>query len=113
MDRLTGKTMDAYVEFQSLDAATKAVQRHEENCKAGRPSKIRDREIDVELSSQEQLMKEIFPKAKGVQWLRNVPIFRPHDEPNGQSHIFTGFITNEELTVVSKLVDNPHRVSNL
>ncbi len=62
MDRSTGKTMDCYVEFYSTPDARACA-----NSLGLRPhgqNRIGDRVIDIHLSSQEDLLKELFPKAK-------------------------------------------------
>ena len=53
MERINGKTQDAYVEFCSQDDAIRAVQRLSQAAvRTNRPSRIADRPVDVELSGQ-------------------------------------------------------------
>ena len=63
MDRATGKTMDCYVEFFSVAGALATLEKINSR---RRPLKLGcspvDRVVDVELSSQEALMKDMFPR---------------------------------------------------
>jgi hypothetical protein len=109
MERVTSKTMDAYVEFISLEEAMKSVERHQNNLAHGRLSRLGDRPVEVELSSQGNLMKDLFPLAAGVTWNGASPQFKPysHNEPWEN---FKGFISEEEMTMLVKHVEVPHRV---
>ena len=109
MCRVTGKTLDIFVELQTPADAARAVDRHLDNCAAGRPSKLGDRQVDVHLSDQAGLMKALFPKAHAVQWIGNVPAIP--ERTVSQYQTFRGFISDEELTMMMKHVDNPARVS--
>ena len=110
MCRVTGKTLDIYIEVQTPADATRAVDRHLDNCAAGRPSKLGDRQVDVHLSDQAGLMKVLFPKAHAVEWVGNVPAVPEQTVSRYQT--FRGFISDEELTMMLKHVENPSRVSN-
>jgi len=106
MCRVTGKTLDVYVEFQSTGDAIRAVERHLKNSAAGRPSRIGDRLVEVSVAGKKDLMRELFPKANGVEWTDGQPyIYETSDFP------FRGFVSDEELTMLVKHVENPHRVS--
>lgn len=111
MDKVTSKTMDAYVEFVSLEDAMRAVERHRLNVASGRFARLGDRAIDVEVTSQGHLMKDLFPIARGVFWYGAVPEILPykHNEPWDN---FKGFISEEEMVMLVKHVEVPHRVSN-
>ncbi|KAG6295498.1 hypothetical protein E4U45_006046 [Claviceps purpurea] len=108
MERVTSKTMDAYVEFTTLDDANKAVEKHHQNSLNGRVSRLGDRPVDVELSSQESLMRDLFPLARGIVWNGVTPNFKPfnHDEPWEN---FKGFVSEEEMVMLVKHVEVPHR----
>ncbi|KAH7309090.1 hypothetical protein B0I35DRAFT_360210 [Stachybotrys elegans] len=108
MERVTSKTMDAYVEFTTLEDAMKAVERHHLNSQTGRLSRLGDRPVEVELSSQASLMKDLFPLATGMRWDGATPEFKPfnHNEPWEN---FKGFISEEEMTMLVKHVEVPHR----
>ncbi|KID69387.1 RNA recognition, RNP-1, partial [Metarhizium hybridum] len=108
MERVTSKTMDAYVEFVTLDDANKAVERHQQNILGGRISRLGDRPVEVELSSQESLMKDLFPLAKGIMWNGASPQFKPLN-PNEPWENFKGFVSEEEMIMLVKHVEVPHR----
>lgn len=109
MERVTSKTMDAYVEFVNLDEAMKAVERHQQAAKAGRVSRLGDRPVEVELSSQACLMKDLFPLARGLIWDGATPHFTPHNARHDWEN-FRGFISEEEMVMLVKHVEVPHRV---
>jgi hypothetical protein len=96
MERVTSKTNDAYVEFMSMQAATTAVEKHQKSVASGRLSRLGDRPIEVELSSQAALMKDLFPLAKGVRWEGPVPIVLD-DHPSEPWNCFKGFVSDEEM----------------
>ncbi|GFP53045.1 hypothetical protein TASIC1_0002022900 [Trichoderma asperellum] len=108
MDKVTSKTMDAYVEFVSLEDAMRAVERHRLNVASGRFARLGDRAIDVEVTSQGHLMKDLFPIARGVFWYGAVPEILPykHNQPWDN---FKGFISEEEMVMLVKHVEVPHR----
>lgn len=109
MERVTSKTMDAYVEFCTLEDAMKAVERHQQNVSNGRLSRLGDRPVEVELSSQAHLMKDLFPLAVGVFWDGVTPEFKPFN-PKEPWENFKGFISEEEMIMLMKHVEVPHRV---
>ncbi|KAK9442399.1 RNA recognition, RNP-1 [Metarhizium brunneum] len=108
MERVTSKTMDAYVEFVTLDDANKAVEKHQQNILSGRVSRLGDRPVEVELSSQESLMKDLFPLAKGIMWNGASPQFKPLN-PSEPWENFKGFVSEEEMIMLVKHVEVPHR----
>ena len=112
MDRATGKTMDCYVEFFSAADALAVVDKL--NCH-GRPLKLGhpplDRMVSVEMSSQEALMKDLFPRAKNVNWPDGKPEIYESNEPYNTG--FKCFVTGEELVMLVKHAEQPHRVSFL
>lgn len=109
MERVTSKTMDAYVEFVSLDEAMKAVDNHQGNLQNGRVTRLGDRPVEVELSSQASLMKDLFPLARGLIWDGVTPQFKPYN-PHFAWENFRGFISEEEMVMLIKHVEVPHRV---
>jgi hypothetical protein len=111
VDRASGKTLDAYVEFNSMRDASNIVNKHAQVLINGRYSKIGDRPVEIELSSQSALMKEIFPFARGIIWNGAVPeLQRP---TQGQPWtVFKGFITEEQMTQLVKANEAPPKVSN-
>jgi len=110
MERVTSKTNDAYVEFMTLHDAMKAVDKHHQQSQKGRLPRLQDRPIEVELSSQAALMKDLFPLARGIFWEGAVPLLTAPN-PKEPWNIFKGFISEEEMTMLVKNVEIPLRVS--
>ncbi|GKT66602.1 RNA-binding domain protein [Colletotrichum tofieldiae] len=108
MERITGKTTDAYVEFHTLEDASKAVEKYQQNIGRGRVTRIGQRPVDIELSSQAALMKDLFPSAKGVFWTGTNPQILPNNDAEPWDN-FKGFVSNEEMTMLMKHVEVPHR----
>ncbi|KAL0468772.1 hypothetical protein QR685DRAFT_445952 [Neurospora intermedia] len=109
MERINGKTQDAYVEFCSQDDAIRAVQRLSQAAvRTNRPSRIADRPVDVELSGQASMMKDLFPLASGVTWRGAEPIIESPVEAKPWK-TFKGFIMIEEMAMLVKLVEMPQR----
>ncbi|KAI0172424.1 hypothetical protein GGR52DRAFT_572260 [Hypoxylon sp. FL1284] len=107
MDRITSKTYDVYVEFLTQLDAMNAVRRHNESVMRGRHPRLGHRHVDVKLSSQGDLLKNLFPIAKGVDWHTT-----PHGiERNSQWswENFDGFFSKEEMNMIWKHVENPGR----
>ena len=110
MDRVSSKTNDAYVEFMTLDDAVTAVNRHNGDNARGRPSRLGDRSIELEVASQGQLMKDLFPIARGIFWHGSRPEIQP-DKPQEPWENFKTFVTAEEMVMLIKHVEVPARVS--
>ncbi|KAM3447120.1 hypothetical protein MY3296_009020 [Beauveria thailandica] len=108
MEKVTSKTMDAYVEFMTLEDAMRAVEKHAQNQLSGRPTRLGDRPVDLQLSSQANLMKDLFPVAAGVIWKGVTPEIQPF-KPNEPWSNFKGFISAEEMVMLVKHVEVPHR----
>ncbi|KAI9644357.1 hypothetical protein NHQ30_007714 [Ciborinia camelliae] len=109
MERVTSKTLDAYVEFISFSEAANAVQRFDTNRLGGRGGRLGQRHVEVELSSQEELMKQLFPKAKNVEWHGAIPRIIPRDPNDKYNSGFQGFVSSEELVMLKKHVESPQR----
>ncbi|KAJ2972762.1 hypothetical protein NQ176_g6970 [Zarea fungicola] len=108
MERVTSKTMDAYVEFMTLEDAMRAVEKHNLNQLAGRPCRLGDRPVELSLSSQASLMKDLFPIAAGVFWKGSTPEIQPFNPKEPWSN-FKGFISEEEMIMLVKHVEMPQR----
>jgi hypothetical protein len=113
MERVTSKTLDCYVEFINLNEAVAAVNRYENNRTTGRNGRLGQRHIEMEVSSQEALMKDLFPKAKNVRWNGNEPYILPTDPNDQYNSGFAGFISKEEMVMLVKHVEAPQRVSDI
>ena len=108
MDRSTGKTQDCYVEFYSVPDAN--AWRSVIVRRGPHLNKIGDRILEVEISSQEELMKELFPRARCVVWNGPDGLYVKETEEAFDSG-FKGFITQEELKGLIHHAEQPHRVS--
>ena len=111
MERVTSKTLDCYVEFINLNEAINAVNRFETNKNGGRGGRLGQRHVEIELSSQEQLMKDLFPKAKNVKWTNGAAYILPTDPYDKFNSGFQGFVSKEELVMLVKHVEAPQRAS--
>ena len=109
MDRMTGKTQDCYVEFFSnADVRAWFSSIHGRNPAANR---VEDRALDARLSSQDELLKQMFPRAKNVEFLESQPTILPPDGPYNSG--FKSFVSLEELAFLVRHAEQPHRVSSV
>lgn len=111
MERSTGKTMDAFIEVQTPEIAADAVDR---NFRGMKFSKLGQRHVNLELSSQAQLLKDLFPRARSVVWDEGnggAPYLIENIDPYSSG--FNGFVTDEELNGMIRHAETPQRVSNL
>ncbi|KAH8597719.1 hypothetical protein B0O99DRAFT_507229 [Bisporella sp. PMI_857] len=109
MERVTSKTLDCYIEFVNFSEAVAAVNRFENNRINGRGGRLGQRHVDVELSTQENLMADLFPKAKNVVWKGGRPKIIPRDFNDKYNSGFVGFVSREELVMLVKHVEAPQR----
>ncbi|RAL10998.1 uncharacterized protein BO97DRAFT_310447, partial [Aspergillus homomorphus CBS 101889] len=107
MERSTAKTMDCYVEFETPEDAKETVQRIDRIQETGRPPRLGNRHVDVELSSQDALLRDLFPRAKCVQWKDGMPTLRRNTDQ--WSTGFAGFFTSEEIIGAIRHAEMPHR----
>jgi hypothetical protein len=56
-------------------------------------------------------MKALFPKAKNVTWNGPRAVIQAKDPNDMYSSGFQGFLTKEELLLLTKCVEQPQRVS--
>ncbi|EME48599.1 hypothetical protein DOTSEDRAFT_49044 [Dothistroma septosporum NZE10] len=105
MERETGKTMDCFVEFSSPTEAGWVVRQFQRRIDSNRPPKVGDRVVEVAFSSQDELMAELFPRAKHVRWNGGQPVVdrteRKYyaDKPAAG---FQGFLHTEEFVALGK-----------
>ena len=114
MERHTGKTMDAFIEFNRAAEATYVVNQIQKRIMQGRPPKVGDRQVEVLFISQEELMGELFQRAKNVRWEGSAPVVLDNPQmfyPGVEAAGFTGFLQGEEVVMVVKHVETPFRVS--
>ncbi|WEW56727.1 hypothetical protein PRK78_002176 [Emydomyces testavorans] len=106
MDRSTAKTMDCYVEFFSTEDAKQTLEWLNRGL-PGAPPRLGDRHIDVEMSSQDELLKDLFPRAKCIVWQNGKPILTPNND--AYSVGFQGFLTGEETFCMIRNAEMPKR----
>ncbi|KFY15727.1 hypothetical protein V492_01799 [Pseudogymnoascus sp. VKM F-4246] len=107
MERVTSKTMDAFVEFVDINEAVNSVTRYESNRAGGRGGRLGERHVALEVCGHELFMQSLFPKAVNVVWQGSDPqISNDRDRYNSG---FKGFISREELVMLVKHVEAPQR----
>lgn len=113
MERSTSKTMDCYVEMKTHNAALEQFQRHWECVTGGsnRPPRIGHRLITVEVATEDQLMRDLFPRAKCVRWENGQPTIMENNDPYSTG--FTGYFTSEEMVGLVRHAEHPTRVGIL
>jgi hypothetical protein len=107
MERSTAKTMDCYVELQTPQGAQSTAQRHENLIASGKHPKLGTRQVGIEVASQDDLLADLFPRAKSIVWCSGTPILVPNDDPYSSG--FTGFFTLEEMVGLVRHAENPQR----
>lgn len=100
--------MDCYVEFQTKADAEAAVAKVNRIYETGRIPRLGSRHVDVEVSSQDALLKDLFPRAKQIIWRNGTPVLGPNDDPYSTG--FQGFFTHEEIFLLIRHAENPQRV---
>ena len=101
MDRRTSKTGEIYVEFDTMREAENVIKRLS-NTRSRQPiAKLLDRECRVRSSSQDELLKALFPAAK-CNWRDGKPVFNL-TRMDG-SPAFTSFLDKEEIHYLKKFM---------
>ncbi|KKK18434.1 hypothetical protein ARAM_003659 [Aspergillus rambellii] len=107
MERSTAKTMECYAEFETPSEARETVVRINRIYETGRAPRLGNRHVDLELSNQDALLKDLFPRAKCVVWRDGMPYVMPNTDPYSTG--FTGFFTTEEIIGAIRHAEMPHR----
>ncbi|KAL4883856.1 hypothetical protein BJY04DRAFT_215750 [Aspergillus karnatakaensis] len=107
MERSTAKTMDCYAEFQTPDDARNTVSRINRIYETGRAPRLGNRHVEVELSHQNELLKDLFPRAKCIAWIKGMPFEIDNTDPYCSG--FSGFFTSEEIILAIRHAEIPHR----
>ncbi|KAI0162247.1 hypothetical protein GGR57DRAFT_489944 [Xylariaceae sp. FL1272] len=106
MDRITGKTKDAYVEIRSHEDAMKLIENVEYKRNVEhRPPRLGSRVVNITLSSQAQLMKALFPDAQ-MEWYGAKGV--PKRDSRFSHENFKGFFSDEEMTMLAKHTNPTH-----
>lgn len=109
MERPTAKTMDCFVEFASTEDAEETANRINRIYECGRAPRLGNRHVEVEISNQEDLLKDLFPRAKCISWENGTP--KAVENTDRYSTGFTGFFTSEEIIGAIRHAEMPQRVS--
>jgi hypothetical protein len=108
MERESGKTMDCFVELSTPKEAAWVVGTLQKRTKSGQPPKMDNRVVQPTVSSQEDLMHALFPRARHVAWNGNHPIidFTSRQYFHGITAAgFQGFLHSEEFTGMLKVAE--------
>jgi hypothetical protein len=112
VDRHLGKSQAAFVVVSTIQEAHRLVSNMKR--RVGRGVKIGDRDMQVEVSTQEALMSALFPYAANVEWCGSTPRVLDMDPKHSSGPLgrtFTGFLGSEELAMLAKNAVEPVRVS--
>jgi hypothetical protein len=112
VDRHLGKSQAAFVVVSTTQEAHRLVSNMKH--RVGRRVRIGDRDIQVEVSTQEALMSALFPYAANVEWCGSTPRvldMDPNHSSGAPGRTFTGFLGSEELAMLAKNAVEPVRVS--
>jgi len=101
--------MDCYAEFQTHADARDTANRINRIYESGRPPRLGNRHVDVDLTNQNELLKDLFPRAKCIVWRGGMPYPQENSDPYCSG--FTGFFTAEEIILAIRHAEIPHRVS--
>lgn len=112
MERVTSKTVDIFVEYKTYDEAVQAIDRLMNQRLLGRPPRLGMRVVEADISSQEEFLHALFPKAKNVDWKDGRARIIPTNPGDDYNSGFRGFLIEEELTLWVKHVEYPTRVSH-
>lgn len=93
--------MDAYVEFVNAKDAWKCVSRR-------RSRVLGNRHLSLDVVDPSELMKDVFPRAKGIVWEGVIPHVSANKSEFGAK---TEVISREELVLIVNHARTPHRVS--
>ena len=108
MERSTSKTMDCFVELQTDQAVYDQIRHHDNLVQSGRHPKLGSRHVHVEISDQDGLLSELFPRAKSIMWEHGSPHVIKNDDPYSTG--FKGFFTKEEMVGLVRHAECPQRV---
>jgi hypothetical protein len=113
MERSTSKTMDCYIEMKSESAALEHFCRHWDSLTGGngKQPRIGHRNVTVDRATEDELLKDLFPRAKCVHWENGKPIIMENNDPYSTG--FRGYFTSEEMVGMIRHAEHPTRVSRL
>jgi hypothetical protein len=111
MGRTNARALDVYAEIGTDDAWDSIFKLYEEASYYGEPLKMGVRHVNIEKSSQAELMKEIFPLTCCMEFNNHfgLPIKVKNDDVYSTG--FKKFLKVEELHLLLRSVIDPERVS--
>ncbi|OJD24433.1 hypothetical protein ACJ73_04210 [Blastomyces percursus] len=107
MERSTGKTMDCYVEFPTKADTDCALAWVNRGLDSFQTPKLGNRHVVVRASNQDELLKDLFPRAKNVDWKDGIPHVRAGRDKYCSG--FQGFLTGEEIFCTVRHAEVPQR----
>ncbi|KAL2871536.1 uncharacterized protein BJX67DRAFT_389109 [Aspergillus lucknowensis] len=107
MERSTAKTMDCYVELETPNDAKDTINRINRIYETGRAPRLGNRHVEVELTDQNELLRNLFPRAKCVVWRDATPYVLSNEDKYCSG--FAGFFTSEEIILAIRHAEIPHR----
>lgn len=110
MDRSSGKTTDCFVEFVTEKDAEDAVHHVTQPGYMGQSPRSGVRHVQASMSNYDEMLKAMFPHAKGIEWVNGKPILRSVPEDEHWSTGFSGFLTDEEMYCTLRHAEQPYRV---
>jgi hypothetical protein len=111
MGRTNARALDVYAEIGTDDAWDSIFKLYEEASYYGEPLKMGVRHVNIEKSSQSELMKEIFPLSCCMDFKNSfgIPVKVKNDDVYSTG--FKKFLKVEELHLLLRSVIDPERVS--
>lgn len=116
MERESGKTMDCFIEVTTANEAAWVSRQFGRRVESRRQPKVGDRQVEVLYSSQDELMAELFPRAKHVRWCDGQPMVDKTPRRYYADQVaagFQGFLHPEELVAMGKHANLSDRVSRI
>lgn len=110
MERTSGKTMDAFIEFCTPADAVEAVRRS--NKSSNRKFAINGRDAILSTATHEDLQESVFPMARGIKWNGATPCKILDTMTTKAGHRFFGFVAKEEMDLLEKHCIYSERVNN-
>lgn len=100
--------MDCYVEFPTKAGAECALAWVNRGLDTLQTPKLGNRHVVVRASNQDELLKDLFPRANNVDWRDGIPHVRAGREKYCSG--FQGFLTGEEIFCTVHHAEAPQRV---
>nr|POF05948.1 hypothetical protein CFP56_53335 [Quercus suber] len=115
-DPYTGKTIDTFVEFSEKSDVDRVLEQWNKKVATRRYLKLGNRPVSLSASNQQDLMDELFPRAKSAFFVDGSPRIIEADEwyyLNAKAAGFSGFLQSEEIVHMIRHAEFPARVNTL